>query len=404
MKIGIHNEPSGGTAGGSECCVAVLAEALGRTYSVDLIHHRPTLTPEHLETLSGTDLSAVRCRYVPPAPGIRAYLSCPWQYFEKTRTRQAHLSEPYDLFITFTHGVPPFCHAPRGVLVVLFPFGDLAPALRWHDPWGTWFLLWSRLCSLHRNRGWEERLASYQVKLAISRFAGCWARRRWGIDCTTIYPPVGTCPRALAKDNLILSVGRFATQGHGKKQREMVAAFGQLRDAGLGGWEFYCVGGLSSLPRDRSYFEEVRRLGLSCHVQVQANVGRAQLERLYGQAKIFWHAAGYGDDDRRRPELAEHFGIATVEAMASGAVPVVVNKGAQPEIVQHGVNGLVWNTLEELKAYTHQLAHDEPLRAQMSEAACDRARSFSRENFVHSYLKVVGHLLPDPAPAKGRPS
>src|SRR6516162_2059908 len=40
LRIGIHNEPSGGTGGGSECGVAVLAEALGRSYSVDIIHHR----------------------------------------------------------------------------------------------------------------------------------------------------------------------------------------------------------------------------------------------------------------------------------------------------------------------------------------------------------------------------
>jgi glycosyltransferase involved in cell wall biosynthesis len=42
--------------------------------------------------------------------------------------------------------------------------------------------------------------------------------------------------------------------------------------------------------------------------------------------------------------------------MAAGCVPVVVNKGGQPEIVEHGKNGFVWNTLDELKAYSR--AHE----------------------------------------------
>jgi glycosyltransferase involved in cell wall biosynthesis len=410
MKIGIHNEPSGGTVGGSECCVAVLAEALGGSFAVDIIHHRPTLTRQQLEAFSGTDLGAVRLRYVPPAPGLRAFLSRPWRFQRASQRWQADLTRPYDVFLTFTHGIPPLCHAPQGVLVVLFPFEHLAGTPPWKDPRGAGTVLWGRLCGLYRNRGWEERLASYPVKVAISDFVALWAKRRWGIGCTTIYPPAPACPGHPAKGNVVLSVGRFTTQGHGKKQREMVTAFGQLREAGLSGWEFFCVGGLSDRPGDRRYFEAVRRLGLGYQARVLANVEPAHLQALYGQAKVFWHAAGYGDPEGLRPELAEHFGIATVEAMAAGCVPVVINKGAQPEIVEHGVSGFVWNTLEELTGYTRRLAQDEPLWARMSGEARARARLFSRENFVRSYSKVLRPALPDlagppsPAPAEGMAS
>jgi len=86
----------------------------------------------------------------------------------------------------------------------------------------------------------------------------------------------------------------------------------------------------------------------------------------------------------------EHFGISTAEAMAAGCVPVVINKGGQPEIVEHGVNGFVWETLDELRNYTTRLINDDALRAKMSEAARKRAQVFRSESFVANF---VGRLL-----------
>ena len=58
----------------------------------------------------------------------------------------------------------------------------------------------------------------------------------------------------------------------------------------------------------------------------------------------------------------EHFGITTVEAMAAGCVPVVINKAGQREIVEDGVSGFLWNTWGELKDRTQLLAEDGNLR------------------------------------------
>ncbi len=57
----------------------------------------------------------------------------------------------------------------------------------------------------------------------------------------------------------------------------------------------------------------------------------------------------------------EHFGITTGEAMSAGCVPVVINKGGQPEIVRDGVDGFVWNDSRELKEITLKLITDEYL-------------------------------------------
>jgi len=148
------------------------------------------------------------------------------------------------------------------------------------------------------------------------------------------------------------------------------------------------VGSLGESPQDEAYYLGVKRAGDECGASVLANVDRLRLKRLYEQSKIFWHAAGYKDAGGR-PELSEHFGMATVEAMAAGCIPIVINKGGQAEIVEHGESGFLWDTIEELEQYTKLLAEDEPLRARMAESARARAQLYSREVFKSRFLRLL---------------
>jgi glycosyltransferase involved in cell wall biosynthesis len=177
----------------------------------------------------------------------------------------------------------------------------------------------------------------------------------------------------------------------------MLEAFLALRSNGFHGWSYYTLGSIGSWVQDRAYFDEVadRAKTAEGDVHVLANVARETLALRYAEAKIFWHAAGFNDDQEKQPELMEHFGIATVDAMAAGCVPVVIKRGAQPEIVRHGVDGFLWETLDELKQYTRTLMEDDKLRAQMAAAAQERAKTFSRAAFVERFLSFIG----EPSPA-----
>jgi glycosyltransferase involved in cell wall biosynthesis len=138
-----------------------------------------------------------------------------------------------------------------------------------------------------------------------------------------------------------------------------------------------------------AFLNAVQSKAEECRAKVVPNLDLASLKRLYEKAKIFWHAAGYGEDEDMRPELSEHFGIVTVEAMASGCIPIVINKGGQPEIVRHGVNGFVWDTLKEVEEYTTLVSRDDLLRKRMSDAARSHAQLYSRREFVNGYAKHV---------------
>ena len=382
MKIGIYNEPSRGGIGGSEISVALLAESVARAHDVEIVHHKKAFTAENLALYYGVDLSGVSFRYVEPEDYSFGNSWNPWRRYKNSRSWQAHLSKPYDLFVSFTHGFPPFCHAPRGVLTVLFPCNEAPHKNSSASVFPTGFLK-----RVYHNREWKKRLGTYQRKLANSEFTRAWTRRRWDVECEVAYPPVDTNFEIEEKTNAILSVGRFAAEGHCKNQLEMLQAFSELKPE-LNDWDYFCVGGVDDSPSGRQYFAEALKMGEKSGASVKANIECAALRRLYQKSKIFWHAAGLNEQEN--PELFEHFGVATAEAMAAGCVPVVVNKGGQPEIVQHGVNGFLWNTLEELKEYTTRVARDEELRMRLSTAARLHAQRFSIANFLAQYSSVLG--------------
>lgn len=395
LKIGLYIEHGvGDGVGGAELQMAYLASEWARRHDVDLIHHRPPLTRERLSRFSTDDFSRFNIRAVPREPEPAAAGDPPRRY-RIARDWHRSISEGYDLFVNCTHWLPCFSHAARSALLVLFPFyvrpGDTAEMRA--------LPFWKRLRhNLYYDFEWRRRLATYQYRFAISEFSRSWTRKRWGIDCSVVSPPVDVDFHSGPKEPLILSVGRFSTMAHTKKQLEMMQAFAGLqKDAGRG-WSYASVGGLNSRQENRLYFERVRDAGAGLPTIVAANVDRACVKRLYERARIFWHATGLNEDTDAYPQLAEHFGISTVEAMAAGCVPVVINKGGQSEIVKHGETGFVWNTLDELKSFTIRLIDDDRLRERMSRAARARAQQFARQRFIDRLSAACGVIdRPEPA-------
>jgi glycosyltransferase involved in cell wall biosynthesis len=386
VKIGLYLQHGAGNGiGGAELKMAYLASVWARHHEVDLIHHRPLLTRERLAMFSADAYEGVNIRCVPQEEQPTA-CSDPRRRYQVSRAWHASLSAGYDVFVNCTHWMPPFCHAKVGALLVLFPH-----YVRPHDgPEMRRLPGWKRL----RHRAyygfeWRRRMASYRHVFANSQFTREWTRRRWNVDCRVLYPPVDVEFAERPKSNLIVSVNRFNVLAF-KKQLEMMGGFRDLTAEGLDGWTYASVGSLNTTPVNQAYFDSVRDLGRGCSTVVEANLARGQLKDLLQRGRIFWHAAGLDEDTQLHPGRAEHFGIVTVEAMAAGCVPVVINKGAQPEIVDHGRTGFLWNTVDELKKYTRLLADDRALWARMSAAARLQAQNFRRERFVRDLSSLCG--------------
>jgi len=204
-----------------------------------------------------------------------------------------------------------------------------------------------------------------------------------------IYPPVDVEKFALGKkEKTLLSVGRFSSFFQTKKQEVLIDIFSEGVKRGIfKDWRLILAGGL--LPSDRHYFESLVLKSKGFSIELKPNVSFETLQKLYATATIYWHAAGFKETN---PQFMEHFGIATVEAMASGCIPVVYNAGGQPEIVDQGKNGYLWNTKEECLKYTLEIIHSEKLRKSLQHEALEKAKIFSTANFCQKFDELLDQI------------
>ncbi|MBL7488627.1 glycosyltransferase [Frankia sp. AgB1.9] len=236
---------------------------------------------------------------------------------------------------------------------------------------------------------WLDR---YDVVMANSDFTRTWIRRMWRNEADVLYPPIQVerLRPAPVREKSIITVGRFFAPGlgHAKRQLEMVQWFAELHNAGaLPGWTLHVVGGMED--SQQNYVEQVRAAGAGLPVELHPNAPRPEVERLLSTASVFWSATGWGEDERRKPWTAEHFGMTTVEAMAGGCVPVVIDRAGQREIVRHSIDGFRWTEPEQLMSFTRRLAAEEGLRSRLAEEAVERAQLFSDEAFAERWRTIA---------------
>lgn len=177
----------------------------------------------------------------------------------------------------------------------------------------------------------------------------------------------------------------------------MVQFFGQAHRSGAlpKDWRLYVVGGCED--SQKPYLQQVQAAGAGLPVEVIANAPRATVERLLSTSSVFWSATGYGEDEQKSPWASEHFGMTTVESMAGGCVPVVIDRAGQKEIVREGVDGFRWSTPEQLIALTSRVAGDEELRARLSASAVERAEDYSEAAFADRWHEIAAkHSLLEP--------
>jgi len=204
-------------------------------------------------------------------------------------------------------------------------------------------------------RSWQNRFKQRFIDRVVvnSKFTGGVIDKEYGIASVVLYPPVTPVECRSAKENIILSVGRFEPSLNTKHQDILIEAFKTLSPQ-LPGWRLVLAGASSS----EEWVAKLRSLSVGLPVDFALNVSHKELCELYAKSSVYWHAAGYGVDEQKNPELTEHFGISTVEAISAGCVPLVVPYGGQREIVTD--SDFHWTTVPQLIEKTLKMVSNPP--------------------------------------------
>lgn len=348
MKFGFYS-PYLDTFGGGERYMLTLASHLSQNHLVDIFWDDPNIKPT-LSRFLKIDLT--KTRFVA-------------NIFKQSPARRAFLTLGYNLIFILSDGSVPTSLAPKNILHFQVPFNFQGINLKT-----------------------KIKLKKYSSIVCNSYFTKNSIDRSFEVNSIVIYPPVDVKSiRPGKKEKLIISVGRFsANQLHPKKQEILVEVFKELSKKAKG-WRLVLAG--QARKEDEKYLRQLKKSCRGFAIRIAENMPVEELRKLYSQASIYWHATGFGEDELKNPEKMEHFGIATVEAQAAGAVPVVIAKGGQKEIVTAGKNGLLWTTKAQLYEETLSLIKNPTLAKKLSESAIKNSRKFSQEKFFKEYEEII---------------
>ena len=356
MKIAIYT-PYLDTLGGGEKYMLTIAEILAKKETVEILlgTHLHNLDIDGIKKkilrLHGIDLSKVDFVKAPIGVG-------------SSGVRRSLFLKKYDFFFCLTDGSIFYATAKHNVMHFQVPFTNVGA------------------------QGIKGRikLSSWEKVIFNSKFTKEIIEKSWPIKTgSVIYPPVDVGDiKPLKKKNQIISVGRFYMATKAKKHEVMIKVFKELEKTGeVKGWTLHLAGGV--VDGNEQYIEELKKLAAGASIIFDTNISISMLHQLYGESKIYWHAAGFEEND---PTKHEHFGITTVEAMAAGCVPIVINKGGQPEIVTEEC-GFLWNSLEDLKMKTISVMKMNDMREKMAKASQERVRDFDKKHFENAIRSIV---------------
>jgi len=359
--------------GGAQKYGCTIAHALQDDFDVTLLSNKP-VRHRDLENWYRLDLS--RCRISTIA--IPFYEAQNKEHLDPAAVTSRRMANPFHL-VSLESGAYDF-FVNNSMVEMVYPLAD--PSLF--------------ICHFP-----ERRPASYfyvdryRHLVFNSRYTAGWIQKKWNLRPDIhLDPPVdmdGSVDFS-AKENIILSAARFDPGGN-KQQLRMVKLFAELskeQPQWLGGWKLILAGGS---PLENPYLQSVRQSiaesGLR-NVELQVNISAPELKALYQKARIFWHLCGL---DRDEPELVEHFGMTTAEAMQNGCVPVVFAGGGLVEIVENDVSGLLFSSKSQLARQTLTLIAEPRLLQSMGENACRRGKIFSRQVFSGRVKELFDNML-----------
>jgi alpha-1,2-mannosyltransferase len=207
-----------------------------------------------------------------------------------------------------------------------------------------------------------------------------------GIDSKIVYPPVDVetfretvLKSTIQREDIILVISRIAPDKQIENAIELAKI---LRGRGIGRKKKGMVIAGNVHHYDEQYYQELKKMiadyDLSDYISLQTNISFSKLVQLMQLAKVYFH-----------PRIDEHFGISSVEAMASGLVPIVSDIGGHTEFVPSKYHFHTLDHAADLVALAFEATTTDSERKDIS----DSTIRLSNENYISSFNHILSELL-----------
>ncbi len=209
-------------------------------------------------------------------------------------------------------------------------------------------------------------------------------KETYGLNAEVLHPPVDVdyyIYDGRVKEKIIVTVSRLTPE---KNLHLLPRIASKLPD-----YEWYLVGSTGEAKLERYFssrllgvIENERKKNRASNFHVLTDTPRRELRELLRRAMFYVH-----------PLFPEHFGIAVVEAMSAGAVPIVYRDGgAWVDVVSDISYELGYTELDEVPAIIRKLESDHSKMTALREEAIKKSLEFRREVFQEKFLRVIKEL------------
>lgn len=223
-----------------------------------------------------------------------------------------------------------------------------------------------------------------KVILTNSKFSAYIIRRFLKRRAIVVYPPVDVVKimnkvKKVKREDIVISIGRIAQDKHYEK----IPLIASKTPSHV---KFIIMGTRS--PETEKVISEIRRNMKKYNVSkdrvlILVDVPEEVKIKIMNKAKVFLHAM-----------KCEHFGMAVVEAMATGLIPVVHKSGGPWFDIldkKQGVYGYAYKNVEEASSYIVAALNNYD---QLVDNVINRAKYFSKENFRKTISTIILNYYP----------
>ena len=191
----------------------------------------------------------------------------------------------------------------------------------------------------------------------------------------------------------IVMLGRIFIARQNKGYHVAIPTFHRLIkvDGGRHDLHLHIIGGMSQNNASQSYLSALQKNAAGLPITFHIGVSETDLDALMRNGTIFWHMTGIDQPKVNfDPASLEHFGIANLQGMAYGMIPIVPDRGGPAEATEHGVNGFLAATPDDYIKFSLNIIEMDPsMRKRMQRRAVEASLQYSSNFFIAKYTTLI---------------